>query len=81
MNSVGYDKSKNFAKRVVRLYAYLRDSKHEYVMSKQLLRCGTAIGANLAEAKCSISRAEFLSKVYISLKETMETLYWLRIAV
>ncbi len=79
MDSVGYEKSKDFAKRIVRLYTYLRDSKHEYVMSKQLLRSGTSIGANLAEAKCAISRAEFLSKVYISLKEKMETLYWLEL--
>lgn len=46
-------------------------------MSKQLLRCGTSIGANLAEAECAISRADFLSKAYIALKEVMETLYWL----
>ena len=79
MDSVGYDKSKSFAKRIVRLYTYLRDSKHEYVMSKQLLRCGTSIGANLAESRCAISRADFLSKIYIALKETMETLYWLEL--
>ena len=48
-------------------------------MSRQLLRCGTSIGANLAESRCAISRADFLSKVYVSLKETMETLYWLEL--
>ena len=75
MDSPGYEKSKKLARRIVKLYAYLCEGKMEYVMSKQLLRSGTSIGANLAEARCAISRADFLSKVYISLKETMETLY------
>ena len=48
-------------------------------MSRQLLRSGTSIGANLAESECAISRAEFLSKIYIALKETMETIYWLEL--
>ena len=51
----------------------------EYVLSKQLLRCGTSIGANLAESECAISRKDFLSKIYISLKECSETLYWLEL--
>ena len=79
MDSPGYDKSKRLARRIVKLYTYLCEDKREYVMSKQLLRSGTSIGANLAEARCAISRADFLSKVYISLKETMETLYWLEL--
>ena len=79
MNSVGYEKSKTFAKRIVRLYSYLCDEKREYVMSKQLLRSGTSIGANIAEAKCAASRKDFLNKIYISLKETMETIYWLEL--
>jgi len=79
MNGLGYEKSKRIAIRVVRLSKYLRGTKREYVMSKQVLRSGTSIGANLAEAKCAISRAEFLSKIYIALKETMETLYWLEL--
>ena len=79
MDSPGYDKSKRLARRIVKLYTYLCENKREYVMSKQLLRSGTSIGANLAEARCAISRADFLSKVYISLKETMETLYWLEL--
>ena len=53
--------------------------KHEYVMSKQLLRCGTSIGANLSEAIYGVSRNDFLAKVYISLKECAETKYWLDI--
>ena len=79
MNSLGYEKSKHLAKRIVKLYSYLRENKREFVLSKQLLRSGTSIGANLAEARCAISRADFLSKIYIALKETMETLYWLEL--
>ena len=73
------EKSERFAVRIVNLYKYLCFEKNEYVMSKQLLRSGTSIGANLAEAECAISRNDFIAKVYISLKETSETLYWLRI--
>ena len=72
-------KSKAFAVRIVNLYKYLCDEKKEYTLSKQLLRSGTSIGANLAEAECAISRKDFQSKVYISLKECAETLYWLEL--
>ena len=77
MSGHAYQKSRRLAIRIVRLYAFLKQEKHEFVMSKQLLRCGTSIGANLAEAECAISRADFLAKTYIALKEVMETLYWL----
>ena len=77
MKGIAYQKSRRLAIRIVKLYSYLRNQKRECVMSKQLLRCGTSIGANLAEAECAISRADFLSKAYIALKEVMETLYWL----
>ncbi len=77
--STGLDKSKSFAIRIVRLYSHLRENKREYVMSKQLLRCGTSIGANLAEAECAISRAGFRTKVCIALKECAETMYWLEL--
>lgn len=70
-------KSKKLAVRIVRLYKYLCAEKKEFVLSKQLLRSGTSIGANLAEAECAISRKDFLSKIYISLKECSETKYWL----
>lgn len=70
-------KSMDFAVRIVRLYQYLCDEKKEYVMSKQLLRSGTSIGANAHEANDAISRSDFLNKMYISLKECSETLYWL----
>ena len=79
MKGLAYAKSKKFSIRIVRLYTFLREEKKEYVMSKQLLRSGTSIGANLAEAECAISRADFLSKAYIALKETMETIYWLEL--
>ena len=79
MNGVAFQKSKRFAIRIVKLYSYLCDEKHEYVMSKQLLRCGTAIGANLAEAEYAVSRNDFQSKAYIALKEASETIYWLEL--
>lgn len=75
----GFDKSKAFAIRIVKLCAYLKRNKREFVMSKQLLRCGTSIGANLAEAECAVSRKDFSSKVYIALKECAETMYWLEL--
>lgn len=77
-DSVTLDKSKEFAIRIVKLYNYLR-KKREFVMSNQLLRCGTSIGANLAEALYGISRKDFLAKTSISLKECAETKYWLEL--
>ena len=67
----------SFSIRIVKLYSYLKDEKKEYVLSKQMLRSGTSIGANLSEAQCAISKKDFLAKVYISLKESSETLYWI----
>lgn len=72
-------KSKRFAIRIVRLYKHLCENFREYDLFKQLLRSGTSIGANLAEAECAISRKDFLAKVYISLKECSETEYWLEL--
>ena len=77
--SLIYEKSKQFAIHIVHLCKYLRDAEKEFVLSKQLLRSGTSIGANLAEAKYAISRNDFLAKQYIALKETSETLYWLEL--
>lgn len=77
--SVTFDKSKIFAVRIVKLYNHLKDSKKEYVLSKQLLRCGTSIGANIAEAECAISRKDFHAKMYIAYKECAETKYWLEV--
>ncbi len=70
-------KSKEFALRIVKLYQYLSNEKKEYVLSKQVLRSGTSIGANVAEAEYGISRNDFLAKMYIALKECAETKYWL----
>ena len=72
-------KSFDFAIRIVRLYKYLYDNKKEFVLSKQLLRSGTSIGANVAEAQQAQSKADFISKISIALKETTETKYWLRL--
>lgn len=73
------DQSKEFAIRIVRLYRFLREEKNEWVISKQLLRSGTSIGANVVEALASISKKEFLAKMYISFKECCETEYWLEL--
>lgn len=73
------DKSFRFAVRIVKLCKVLRNERQEYVLSKQLLRSGTSIGANIAEAQQAQSRPDFMSKLNISLKETTETIYWLRL--
>ncbi len=77
--NVVFAKSKEFAVRIVNLYRYLQEDKKEYVMSKQLLRSGTSIGANIAESECAISEKDFLSKLYIAFKECAETQYWIDI--
>jgi four helix bundle protein len=71
------EKSMAFSERIVKLYKYLSFEKKEYVMSKQLLRSGTSIGANIHEAVNAQSRKEFLSKMYIAFKEASETEYWI----
>ena len=73
------DKSFQFAVRIVKLCKMLRNDRSEYVLSKQLLRSGTSIGANIAEAQQAQSRADFIAKLNVSLKETTETIYWLRL--
>lgn len=78
-NSIVGEKSEDFAVRIVRLCQYLKEQKHEYVVSKQLLRSGTSIGANINEALSGISRKDFLSKMYIAFKECRETQFWLRL--
>ena len=74
-------KSKDFAVRIIKLTRYLQEDKHEYVLSKQILRSGTSIGANARESNNAQSRADFLSKLSIALKEADETLYWLELLV
>ena len=75
------DKSLLFAARIIKLNMYLTKEKHETVISKQILRSATSIGANANEAIYGISRADFIAKLQISLKETAETEYWLRLLV
>ena len=76
-----YILSKSFALRIVKLYKFLMEEKHEYVISKQLLRSGTSIGANVHEAKNAQSRPDFCSKMNIALKEATESGYWLDLLV
>ena len=73
------DKSKSFAIRCIRLYKYLSEEKREYVISKQLLRSGTSIGANVREAIFGQSSSDFASKLSIAQKEAGETEYWLEL--
>ena len=72
-----YEKAYALAIRIVNLYKYLCEQKREYVLSKQLLKSGTSIGANLSEANGAISEADFSAKVSIAYKEAQETKYWL----
>ena len=78
-NNAILDKSKHFALRIINLYKYLTTEKREYVLSKQILRSGTSIGANAREAVRGQSSADFYAKFNISLKEAEETLYWLEL--
>lgn len=77
MDNIVVSKSKTFAVRIVNLYKYLLKEKHEAVLSKQIVRSGTSIGANIAEAECGISKNDFIAKMYIAFKECAETQYWL----
>jgi four helix bundle protein len=73
------DKSFAFAIRIAKLYKYLVEEKKDYVLSKQLLKCGTSIGANIREANNAESIGDFIHKLSIAQKETDETLYWLEL--
>ena len=73
------DKSLNFAVRIVNLNKYLVPKKKEFVLSKQILRCGTSIGANVEEAIGGISKSDFSHKISIAYKEARETHFWLRL--
>ncbi|ADK14038.1 four helix bundle protein [Clostridium ljungdahlii] len=74
-----YEKTFKFSVRIVKLYKYLIDYRKEYVISKQILRSGTSIGANVKEGIVAQSKRDFLSKMYIALKEASETEYWLEL--
>ena len=77
--SIVGDKSLAFAKRIAKLYRFLVDKKKETIMSKQILRSGTSIGANIREGLFAQSRKDFISKMNIALKEAGETDYWIEI--
>ena len=79
MQNIIVVKSKDFAIRIVKLYKYLNENKKEYVLSKQLLKSGTSIGANVKEAIRGQSKSDFYAKMNIALKEASETEYWLEI--
>ena len=78
-NNIVEEKSFEFSVRIVNLYKYLTTARQEYVMSKQLLRSGTSVGANICEAQQAQSQMDFLSKMSIALKECYESNYWLRL--
>ncbi|MBS1934485.1 MAG: four helix bundle protein [Bacteroidetes bacterium] len=73
------DKSFSFALRIIKCFKYLQGEQKEYILSKQLLRCGTSIGANIREAEQAQSKIDFIHKLSISLKEANETAYWLEL--
>ncbi len=77
--SILEDKSYDFSIRIVKCSQYLQKDKKEFILSKQLIRSGTAIGALVAEGKYAQSKADFINKLSISLKEANETKYWLRL--
>lgn len=79
--SILLDKSLLFSARIVKLQKYLIKEKHEGIISKQIIRSATSIGANAYEAVYTISKADFIAKLQISLKETAETEYWLRLLI
>lgn len=74
-------KSYQFALRVIKLYKYLIEEKREFILSKQILRSGTSIGANVEEAIGGQSKADFIAKLQIALKESRETHYWIRLLI
>ena len=75
------DKSITFAARIIKLHRFLIKTKKETIISKQIVRSGTSIGANINEANNGQSKADFIAKLYIALKETAETEYWLRLLI
>lgn len=78
-DNIVLDKSFRFAVRVIRLYQHLKDTKKEFILSKQMLRSGTSIGANVREGNNAESKADFIHKMGIAQKEADETMYWLEL--
>lgn len=79
MGHIIRDRSFDFALKIIKLYSFLTDSKKEYVLSKQILKSGTSIGANIREARNAQSSSDFISKYSIALKEADETQYWIEL--
>ena len=79
MERIVQKKSFQFAVRIVKLCKYLREEQNEYILTKQILRSGTSIGANIAEAQQAQSKSDFAHKMSIALKEASETDYWIRL--
>lgn len=77
MKNVLKDKSYQFAIRIVKLTQYLQNDKNEFILSKQILRSGTAVGALISEAEFAQSKPDFISKLHIAFKEANETNYWI----
>ena len=75
------DKSFDFAIRVIKLYKHLCDDKKEYILSKQLIRSGTSIGANINEAQAGQSKRDFIAKMSIASKEARESKYWIDLLI
>ena len=76
-NNILLTKVDAYSNRIIRLYKYLKDVEKEFILSKQLLRSGTSIGANIAESQSAQSSADFIHKLEVALKEAKETHYWL----
>lgn len=79
MENIIQEKSYKFALRIVKLYQHLLNEKREFVLSKQILKSGTSIGANIEEAIGGQSKADFIAKIQIALKEARESNYWIRL--
>ena len=78
-NNIIQEKSYVFALRIIKVYDYLKREKREYIMSKQLMRSGTSIGANIEEAIGGMSKNDFIAKMSIAYKETRESMFWIRL--
>lgn len=79
--SITRRKSKDFAVRIIRFAKFLQSDKHDFIISNQIFRSGTSIGANVRESYNAQSKADFINKLYIALKEADETAYWLELLI
>lgn len=79
MDSIIKDKSYKFSLRIIEVYKYLKEKKKEFELARQILRCGTSIGANVEEAIGGQSKKDFVAKMFIAYREARETHYWIRL--